>query len=214
MSPADTSATDTTPPPGFADPFESAAAALALPQRNWGWIVARGVMLILLGIVALLAPGVTLFAFTMVFAAVSLVDGVFSVIAAVRGARDSHERWGALLFSGLAGIAVGVLFILFPLISTFAFAFVSVIMIGAWAAVTGVLQIIAAIRLRKVIKGEWLMALSGLLSLLLAAAIAYFAMTQPRVTALTVAWLIGIYALVGGVTLIVLGLRLRKAPAA
>jgi len=213
-------ATDTSTPPFPARPtpldpvpegLGFTAAMFSLPQRNWGWLVARGAALIVLGILAFAWPGPTLFAFVMLFAAFSFADGVFSVIAAVRGARHSSERWGSLLFSGLVGIAIGVLFILFPVLSTFAFAFVSVVMIGAWAGVTGVLQIMAAIRLRKVIEGEWLLALAGVLSLLLAVAIGYIAVNDPAVSALSVAWLIGIYALIGGITLVALGLRLRSA---
>ena len=104
-----------------------------LPRRNWGWFVARGALLVLLGVLSLMAPGAALFAFATVFAAFSFVDGMFAVISAVRGARDKSERWGALLFSGLVGIAVGVLFVLFPLVSTFAFAWVTVVLIAAWA---------------------------------------------------------------------------------
>ena len=172
-----------------------------LPRRNWGWFVARGALLVLLGVLALMAPGAALFAFATVFAAFSFVDGVFAVISAVRGARDKSERWGALLFSGLVGIAVGVLFVLFPLVSTFAFAWVTV-----------VLEIAAAIRLRREIEGEWLLALAGVLSVLLGLALAIMLAIAPGITALSVAWLIAIYALIAGVSLIVLGFRLRKKP--
>lgn len=181
-----------------------------LPGHNWVWFVARGVLLILLAVAALLAPGVALFAFAMLFAAFSLVDGVFAVASGVRGARDRRERWGALVLSGMAGIAIGVLFVLFPMVSTFALAFTTVLLIAAWAVVTGVLEIAAAIRLRRTIKGEWLLALAGALSLLVGLAIAYLAATQPAITVVSVAWLIAFYALIAGVAMIVLGFRLRK----
>lgn len=197
-----------------ADSFIFVGTAFVLPRKNWGWIVARGVALILLGVLAFALPGPTLFAFVLLFAAFSFVDGLFSIVAAVRGARHSSERWGALLLSGLVGVAIGALFVLFPVLSTMAFAFVSVVLIGAWAGINGVMQILAAIRLRKTIEGEWLLALSGVLSLLLALAIGYVAVTEPAVTALTVAWLIGIYALIGGIALVALGIRLRPAAAA
>lgn len=182
-----------------------------LPARNWGWFVARGVLLLVLGVLALLAPGPALFGFAMVFAAFSFVDGIFAVIWGVLGARNKADRWVALLLSGLFGIAIGVLFVLFPLISTFAFAFATVLLIAAWAVARGVFEIAAAIRLRKAIKGEWLLALSGVLSLLLGLIIVYLLAMNPGISVLSVAWLIGIYALVSGVALVILGFRLRKA---
>jgi uncharacterized membrane protein HdeD (DUF308 family) len=180
-----------------------------LLRRNWGWLVARGALLILLGVLALLSPSAALFAFAIVFAAFSFVDGVFGVISAIRGARDKSEHWGALLFSGIVGIAIGVLFILFPLVSTFAFAWVAVVLLAAWAVLSGVLEISAAIRLRREIKGEWLLALAGTLSVILGLALATMLAVMPGVTAVSVAWLIGIYALVAGISMVVLGFRLR-----
>ncbi len=180
-----------------------------LLRHNWGWIVARGALLILLGALALLAPTAALFAFATVFATFSFVDGVFAAISAIRGARDKTEHWGALLFSGIVGIAIGVLFVLFPLVSTFALAWVALVLIAAWAVLTGVLEIAAAIRLRRVIEGEWLLALAGTLSLALGLILAMMLAVMPGVTALSVAWLIGIYALIAGVSLVALGFRLR-----
>lgn len=180
------------------------------PGRTWGWIAARGVLLILLGVAAILAPGVTLFAFAMLFAAFSLVDGLFALIAGIRGARHG-ERWGAMVFSGILGIGIGILFLLFPLLSTLALAYTTVVLIAVWAILMGVFEIAAAVRLRKVIEGEWLLGLSGVLSVLLGFAVSYLLATNPAITVLSVAWLIAFYAFVTGVVLIVLGFRLRKA---
>ena len=180
------------------------------PGRTWGWIAARGVLLILLGVAAILAPGVTLFAFAMLFAAFSLVDGIFALIAGIRGARHG-ERWGAMVFSGVLGIGIGILFLLFPLLSTLALAYTTVVLIAVWAILMGVSEIAAAIRLRKVIQGEWLLGLSGVLSVLVGFAVGYLLVTNPAITVLSVAWLIAFYAFVTGVVLIVLGFRLRKA---
>lgn len=199
--------TDTFEEPGRT---HAAAPAASLPQRNWGFFLARGVLLLLLGIAALLAPGLALFAFALVFAAFSFADGIMAVISAIRGARHKRDRWGALLLSGLAGIAIGVLFVLFPLFSTFAYAMTIVILVAAWAVATGVFEIAAAIRLRKEIEGEWLLGTAGVLSVLLGLALAVLLVMQPGITALSVAWLIAIYALIAGVAFIVLALRLRR----
>lgn len=187
---------------------------LCLPRENWGWFLARGLLLIVLGILALLLPGPALFAFATVFAAFCFVNGVMTLASGVRGARSREHRWWALVLSGMAGIVVGTMFVLFPLLFTFAYGLATVLLIAAWAMATGGLEVSAAIRLRKEIKGEWLLALSGVLSVLLGFAIVVLAAMTPGLSALSVAWLIGIYAVIAGVALTVLSLRLRKRAAA
>src|SRR5690606_2964847 len=100
---------------------------------------------------------------------------------------------------------------LFPLLSTLALAYTTVLLIAVWAILMGVFEIAAAIRLRKVIKGEWLLALTGILSVLIGVAITYLLATDPGISVLSVAWLIAFYAFVSGIAFIVLGFRLRKA---
>lgn len=183
---------------------------LALPGRNWGWFMARGVLLVILGVLAGLAPGWAVFSFALLFAAFSFADGVLAIASGIRGATHARERWWLLILSGIAGIAVGVLFVLFPLLSTLAYGLFTVMIIAAWAVVTGVLEIAAAIRMRREIEGEWLLALSGVLSVLLGVGLVVLAWIDPGVTVLSVGWLIAIYALIAGIALIVLSLRLRK----
>ena len=181
-----------------------------LPQHNWGWFVVRGIIALLLGVAALFAPGVTLFAFALLFAAFVFADGVAQLIAGIRGARHHTERYGALIFSGLIGIAVGVLFFVWPLVSTLVYALFLVALIAFWAIVTGVAEIVAAVRMRREIEGEWLLGLSGALSVLLGMALIFLSLVQPGVTLLSIGWLIAAYALASGIALIVLGFRLRK----
>lgn len=184
--------------------------AESLVSHTWSWILARGVLLILLGVFAVLAPGFALFTFAVVFAAYSFIDGGLSLVAGIRAARHDGRRWGAMVLSGLAGVAVGVLFALFPLVSTVAYALLVIWLVAGWAAITGVLEIAAAIRLRREIEGEWLLALSGALSLLLGAALIWLLFADPAATVLSVAWLIAVYAVISGVALIALGLRMRR----
>ncbi|SRR5690554_2491242 len=207
---AETRTFDTAAGPRDSWADDLAATADSVLGRNWGWTLARGLLLVALGVLAFLAPGPALLGFTMVFAAFSFVDGIFSVASGVRGARNKQERWGALLLSGLFGIAIGVLFVLFPLVSTFALALTTVLLIAAWAMVRGVCEVAAAIRLREAIKGEWLLAASGVLSILLAAAIVVLLALNPGLSVLSVAWLLGFYALLSGIALIVLAFRLRR----
>ena len=187
-----------------------AAAEGLLPRANWKWFALRGVLAIILGVIAILFPASTLFAFTMVFAAFAFVDGVVSLVSGVRGTRGKEERWWALILRGLVGIAAGVLFVLMPLVTTIGYALATLVLVAVWSIVTGVLEISAAIRLRKKIKREWLLALSGSLSILLGIAIPIILMLYPAATILSVAWIIGVYALAAGIVLIVQGFRLRK----
>ena len=107
----------------------------------------------------------------------------------------------AVALAGVAGIIVGVLTFVWPGMAGLALLY----LIAAWAILTGVLEIVAAIELRRVIEGEWLLALSGILSVVLGVLLVAF----PGAGALGLAWLIGIYALVDGLLLIALAFRLR-----
>lgn len=189
-------------------------AAPGIGQHNWSWFVLRGVLAILLGIAAFLAPGLTLLAFTLVFAAFSFVDGAAMLVTGMRRAHSGTRPWWTMILPGMAGIAVGVIFLIWPLLSTLAYAIATVLLIAGWAIVTGALQIAAAIRLRKEIEGEWLLGLAGLFGLLLGFALIVMTAAQPGLSILSIAWIIGFYALVTGVMLILLGLRLRKRGAA
>ena len=169
--------------------------------RNWWALALRGLFAVLFGIAAFALPGITLGALVLLYGAYAFVDGVFAITAALVG-RTEGVPWWALLVEGLFGIAVGVLTMFWPGITALALLF----MISAWAVVTGVLEIVAAIRLRKEIQGEWLLALSGILSVLFGLAL----VVNPGAGALAVVWLIGAYAIVFGLLLIALGFRLRS----
>jgi uncharacterized membrane protein HdeD (DUF308 family) len=172
---------------------------LAMLARNWWMLALRGIIAILFGIFALVWPGLTLLVLVLMFGAYALVDGVFAVIAGITS-RGRDQRWWAEVLEGIAGILAGVLTVLWPGIT----ALVLLYLIAAWALITGVLEIVAAIQLRRVITGEWLMVLGGIASILFAVALVVF----PGAGALGLTWLIGIYAIIFGIVLIVLALRL------
>ena len=172
----------------------------AVLANNW-WVVAlRGALAIAFGIIAFVVPGATMLALVLFFAAYSLVDGVFSIVLAARGARKG-ERWGLLLLNGLFGIAIGVATVLWPGITVLAFVF----MIGAWALVSGGLMLAAAFNLR-ISHGRWLLVFGAIVSLLYG--VLLFA--APLIGALVLTWWVGAHAVVLGVTLIMLAFRLRR----
>jgi uncharacterized membrane protein HdeD (DUF308 family) len=169
--------------------------------RNW-WVVAlRGVLGILFGVMAFLWPGITLAVLVIFFGAYALVDGIFALVAGATSAGE-NERWWVMVLQGLAGIAAGLVTFFWPGITAIALLAV----IAAWAIVTGVLEIAAAVRLRKEIEGEWLLALSGICSVVLGLLL----IVWPAAGALAFVWLVGSYAIISGILLIAVALRLRS----
>jgi uncharacterized membrane protein HdeD (DUF308 family) len=169
--------------------------------RNWWALVLRGLFAVLFGIIALAWPGITLGALVLLYGAYALAAGVFA-IASIMAGRTWGRPWWSLLVEGLVGIAVGIMTFAWPGIT----ALVLLYLIAAWAFVTGIFEIVAAIRLREEIRGEWLLALSGILSILFGLALVVY----PGAGALAVVWLIGAYAIAFGALLIALGFRLRS----
>lgn len=172
--------------------------------RNWWAVVLRGVIALAFGVIAFFYPPSTLAALVLLFGAYALVDGVFAFIAAVRAAAR-HERWGALILEAISGVAAGVLTFVWPAMT----ALVLLYVIAVWAIITGVFEVVAAVRLRKEIQGEWMLGLSGIASVVFGVLL----IVSPGSGALVVVWIIGIYAMLFGVLLIGLGLRLRGMPA-
>jgi uncharacterized membrane protein HdeD (DUF308 family) len=187
-----------------------ARRATALLGSNWGWVLVRGILSLAFGVLAFVFPFGAVFAFTALFAAYALVNGITQIVAGAKGASAHMPRWWSLVLSGLIGVGVGVLFLLWPGISTISYAMLAVLVIATWSLASGALEIAAGIRLRRVIEGEWLLWLSGALSIILGIAILYSALTNPAVSVVAVGWLIGFYALVAGVVQILLSLKLRK----
>jgi uncharacterized membrane protein HdeD (DUF308 family) len=194
------------------DAAEATTSQATIPARNWGWLMVRGVLALILGVCAVIFPLSALFAFTLVFAAYAFVDGIASLMSGYRGAR-AGERWGALVFRGVTGILVGILFLLMPMIATVTYAYLSIALLAAWSIIAGALEISAAIRLRKEIRGEWLLGLSGGISLLLGIGIIALIMPIPAATMLTASWLIAIYAFAAGIVLVVQAFRLKRQSA-
>ncbi len=168
--------------------------------RSWWALALGGVAAILFGILAFIWPAIALAVLIALFGAYALVDGIFALISAVRAGR-AHGRWGALVLYGIIGIAAGIIAFVAPLVTAIAL----VAVVAAWAFITGGLEIAAAIRLRRTIRGEWLMVLAGVLSMILGVAL----VALPVIGAIALAMWIGAYMFVSGIVEVILAFRLR-----
>jgi uncharacterized membrane protein HdeD (DUF308 family) len=189
-------------PTDFSSPIHSGTRMEAMSARlaaNWWAIAIRGVIAVIFGIMTFALPGLALATFIILFAAYMLVDGVFAIIAAVRAAQR-HDRWGLMLVEGLVDILVGVMAFAWPASAVFAF----VLLIGAWAFISGALMIAAAFRLH-LAHGRWFLGFAGLVSVLFGLALAI----APGAGAIALTLWVGAYALIFGVTLVILAFRLR-----
>jgi uncharacterized membrane protein HdeD (DUF308 family) len=174
---------------------------IAVLTRNWWALALRGLFAILFGLAAFAMPGITLAAIILLFGSYAILDGVFAIVSGLRAA-ERHERWWALLLEGIVDIAAGVAAFAWPALT----ALLLLYLVSAWAVVTGVLEIAAAIRLRQAIKGEWLLAINGVVSVLLG----IFLVAVPGGGILVLIYWIGGYAIFFGVLLVLLAFRLRR----
>src|SRR5579859_412452 len=174
-------------------------------SRHWWLLVLNGIAGVLIGAAAFVWPGMTFGVLVLLIGAFAFVDGLamlaFGLLAAGEG-----ESWWALLLSGIVGIAVGVLTLAKPAEMALALVYV----VGMWAIVTGLLGVVAAISLRKIVTDEWFMVLGGVLGIIFGLLV----LAQPVAGALTIVYLFGFYAILFGITQIVLGNRLHGLVAA
>ena len=171
-------------------------------ERNWWLLLVRGIAAVLFGIAAFAWPGLTIAMLVLLFGTWMLVDGVFGVVDSIRY-RDQIPNWGLWLLDGILGMVVGAVALFMP----GAAAVALLMLVAAWAIVGGVLRIVAAIQLRKRIEGEWLLGLSGALSIMFGVLL----VVVPAAGILSLVWLIAAWAIVFGIVLAVLAFRLRRA---
>jgi len=164
-------------------------------------LIIRGIVGIAFGVLAVLWPGLTIAVLVGIFAVYACIDGAVNLVLGLRRVSWRGRSWPFLL-EGVVGIGAGVLTFLWPAVTVLAL----IAFVAAWALVTGVFEIVAAIRLRRVVTGEWLLALSGVLSVLFGVLVFAF----PAAGAVGIAWTLGIYAAATGILLVMLGVRLRS----
>jgi uncharacterized membrane protein HdeD (DUF308 family) len=178
---------------------EHSSARQALLASNWWAAALRGVCAILIGSIAIFAPAATLVALVMIFAAYSLVDGIFAIVLAIRGARR-NERWGWLALNGVISIAAAAVAAFYPALTAIAFG----ILFAIWALISGVTSIVAALQLRSD-HGRWWLLLTGLIAMLFG----FWAVWNVNLGMLALSYLVGFQAFLAGFALLALAYRLR-----
>ncbi len=173
-------------------------------QRNWWAYVLRGSLAVVFGVAvwvaAIIFPGITLSALAILLGAYFFVEGAIAIVAAIRHRKE--KGYGILLLEGIGGLVIGTLAFVWTEVTAMALVF----FVAAWALVTGIMEIVTAVQLRKAIKREWLLALSGVLSVALGIIVLAF----PAAGALGIMWMIGAYAVGFGSLLIALGVKARR----
>ena len=179
-------------------------AVSSLPQllaRNWWLFLLRGLAAVIFGVLSFAWPGLSLVTLILFFGAYALVDGAFALAAAIVGRGNAAVRWW-LVVVGLLGIGVGVATFLMPVLT----ALMLLYFIAGWVIATGILQIIGAIELRKVIDDEWWLILDGAFSVLFG--ILLFIM--PGAGALALIWLIALFAIAYGILMVGFAFKVKK----
>jgi uncharacterized membrane protein HdeD (DUF308 family) len=171
---------------------------------NWWALAIRGLLAILFGILTFIRPGVTLTFLALLFGAYVLLDGIFSLVSAFRGGKG-RQRWWMLLIEGVLGITAGIVTFLFTPVTVVALVY----LIAAWAIVTGVFEVAAAIGVRRHMPGEWLLLLMGFVSILLGVLL----IGAPVAGAVIIAYWIGAYAIIFGTLMLAFAFRLKAHPA-
>jgi uncharacterized membrane protein HdeD (DUF308 family) len=173
----------------------------SLVARYWWTLVIRGLVALVFGVAMFVLPGPTLAALVLVFGAYTIADGVAALIIGIKQFGD-EDRWWVTLLGGVLSVSAGAIALLSPGAVVLAVLW----LIAAWAIARGAVDVVAAVQLRRVIEGEWLLALGGLLSIVFGLLL----LVYPDAGVLAVITFVGSFAVVLGIVLSVCGLRLRR----
>jgi uncharacterized membrane protein HdeD (DUF308 family) len=174
---------------------------LNMLAKNWWLVEIRGVAAIAFGVLAFLWPGITLLVLVTLFAAYMLIDGVALLVSLRRAEPATAGHRLAVGLMGILGVAVGIATIFWPGITALALLY----LVAFWAITLGLTQVIAAIRLRREISGELWFVIGGLLTVVFGVFILLF----PGTGLLSLVWIVGAWAIVFGITNLILAWRLR-----
>lgn len=174
-------------------------------EPEWRWYLVRGAVALIVGLLAVAFPFAAWFGLTVLVAGYAIADGVLALSAA----RRRRRRWG-MAVRGVTGLLVGVAFLVAPLLTIVSVGIVASVLTAAWLMLIGALELVAAVRHRKEIKGEWLLMLYGLVTLVAGVALLLLLAFAPEWTLLSLAALVGMYAILSGLVLIIHGIGLWR----
>jgi len=166
--------------------------------KNWWVLLVRGVLAALFGLIAFTQPGLTLVTLVLLYGVYALADGLTALWV------GSGARAWSLVFAGVLGVIVGICTFVYPGITAVALLY----LIAAWAIIRGIFEIVTAIQLRKEINNEWVLIIGGLISILFGLVL----VAKPAAGALAMVWIIGAYAFLFGLMMIVLAFRVHRLP--
>jgi len=169
---------------------------MAVSQKMWSAVAWRGLFAIILGLLALFVPGITLAALVLLFAVYALLDGIFAMVAWWR------TQLGFFLVEGVINIAAGIFVLFWPSIAITIFVF----LMAVWALLTGIVEIFAAMTLRKAVAKEMFLLFSGIISIVFAVLL----FSSPALGAVALVFVMGLYLICFGIMLLALGFKLRR----
>jgi uncharacterized membrane protein HdeD (DUF308 family) len=167
-------------------------------SKKWWALLLRGIFAILFGLLAFAMPGITIASLVLLYGIYVFADGIFAIWAGA-----TARAWG-LVLSGVVSVLAGI----YMFVSPAGAARILIYVIAFWAILRGILEIYSATLVRKVIDNEWMLVLGGILSILFGVAL----FLSPAAGALGMVWLIGAFAIIYGVVMIILAFRLKSLP--
>ena len=181
--------------PGVESPMISMRDFLL--DRPWWELVVRGFLILIMGIIALIYPGIALWAFVIVFGSIVLVEGLFQMISGFQ-MKGEDPGWGLLVLGGFISLMIGIIALIWPGIT----AWVLLLLIAAWALIIGTMQILMAGQMgAEAGASKWVYIVGGLFAI----GFSFLAFLWPGATALAIIWVIGFFAIFFGIQLVILG---------
>ncbi|MDB5856530.1 MAG: putative rane protein [Ramlibacter sp.] len=187
---------------GKASPSANGSGVAVQMDRSAWMLMLRGAVAIVFGVLAIVWPDLTLLLLVAMFAVYALLGGVVSIVAAFQ-IRRAESKWWLPLLLGIVSVVAGIYALVVPAVT----ALVLVLVMGVNAIITGALDIAIAVRLRRVLRGEWLLVLGGIVSIVFGVLVFAF----PLAGALALVWMVSVYAVLSGALLFALGVRTRRA---
>jgi uncharacterized membrane protein HdeD (DUF308 family) len=173
----------------------------SVAKTVWWLVLLRGVLMVLFGIIALVSPGIALLTLVWVFGFYAILDGVAAVALGIRTRGEPHWVW--TLVQGVVSVLAGLVALVWPGVTALALLF----LIAFWAILLGVGEIGGAFAARRLGSDAWVWTLAaGVLNVVFGVLL----LVWPGSGILTLVWLVGIFAVAGGIALIVLALRVRS----